>query len=143
LFNGRAGLIGALARLRAGPQHDTAVDRHARRLAWHALEYQGNLAFPGEQLLRLSMDLTTGNAGVLVALHAAFNNGPLLPFVAPLRGSGQSVGPANHVSNILARKEQAMLFVLNLQSLDETTSPEGSDPSVHNFGSNLSMVSCS
>jgi hypothetical protein len=42
------------------------------------------MAFPGEQLLRLSMDLATGTAGVLLALGAAFHADPVhLPFLAP------------------------------------------------------------
>jgi serine/threonine protein kinase len=63
LFAGRAGIVAYLA-TRGGPDLDAQV----RRLAWHALPYGGGLAFPGEQLLRLSMDLATGTAGVLLAL---------------------------------------------------------------------------
>ena len=44
------------------------------------------LAFPGEQLLRLSMDVTTGSAGVLLALAAALDgHGTALPFLEPSR----------------------------------------------------------
>jgi len=39
------------------------------------------VAFPGDQLLRLSMDLATGSAGVLLALHAALDQGACLPFL--------------------------------------------------------------
>ena len=57
-----------------------------RRLAWHALSYEGHLAFPGDRLLRLSMDLATGTAGVLLALGAALHDEPVhLPFLGPLR----------------------------------------------------------
>ena len=45
---------------RARPPRAAATDvsrRTVRRLAWHALPYADGLAFPGEQLLRLSMDL--------------------------------------------------------------------------------------
>ncbi|WP_406207723.1 class III lanthionine synthetase LanKC [Kitasatospora sp. NBC_01560] len=66
LFEGRAGLICALA---AGdhPEADPQVDR----LAWHLVRHQGRSAVPGRQLYRLSTDLATGSAGVLLALHAA------------------------------------------------------------------------
>lgn len=80
LFAGRAGLIAFLSLCRADAGAEAAVVRHLRRLSWHALSYKGNLAFPGEQLLRLSMDLGTGTAGVLLTLHAARHNEPLLPF---------------------------------------------------------------
>ncbi|GAA0910225.1 serine/threonine protein kinase [Virgisporangium aurantiacum] len=92
LFNGRAGLIGFLARLRgcapyadrepgADLELDGLIERHRRRFAWHALDYRGTAAFPGDQLLRLSMDLATGNAGVLFALHAADSGSAMLPFL--------------------------------------------------------------
>lgn len=91
LFNGRAGLIGYLSRLRQGPDAahvDTVLDRHRRLLAWHLIPYQGQLAFPGEQLLRLSMDLGTGSAGVLLALGTALAGTPGLPFTEPLPEPG-------------------------------------------------------
>ncbi|MFC7099630.1 hypothetical protein ACFQQB_03525 [Nonomuraea rubra] len=51
-------------------------------LRWHALPYAGGLAFPGDQLLRLSMDFATGTAGVLFALGAALGERPCkLPFL--------------------------------------------------------------
>ena len=56
---------------------DPVVAAHVRRLAWHALTYGGQLAFPGEQLLRLSMDLATGTAGVLLALGSALHDEPV------------------------------------------------------------------
>ncbi|MCC3651642.1 class III lanthionine synthetase LanKC [Streptomyces sp. S07_1.15] len=103
LFSGRAGLLATLAALRArqaggGTGGDAggagadeggtdaigrAVERHLARLHWHALSYRGQIAFPGEQLRRLSMDLATGNAGVLLALGAALDGRPdFLPFLA-------------------------------------------------------------
>ncbi|MFD0823869.1 lantipeptide synthetase, partial [Micromonospora zhanjiangensis] len=99
LFAGRAGIIAYLAnRLRLADADRTDSDRtvadrreldaQVRRLAWHALPYRGHLAFPGEQLLRLSMDLATGTAGVLLALGAARHDEPVrLPFLAPLTGA--------------------------------------------------------
>ncbi|MER7762371.1 class III lanthionine synthetase LanKC [Streptomyces sp. NPDC097619] len=86
LFNGRAGLLLLLHHLR-GTESDTdtpsadLVRRHVRRLTWHLVPYQGHAAFPGEQLLRLSMDLATGTAGVLLALGTALVGTPALPFL--------------------------------------------------------------
>jgi hypothetical protein len=86
LFYGRAGMILYLSRKRPlgqGPS-DPVVDGHIRRLSWHALSYEGHLAFPGEQLLRLSMDLASGTAGVLLAVGAALHDQPVsLPFLEP------------------------------------------------------------
>ena len=85
LFWGRAGMIMHLARERTA---DDVVAAHVRRLTWHAMTYRGELAFPGEELLRLSMDLATGNAGILLALGAALHDAPVdLPFLpAPAHG---------------------------------------------------------
>lgn len=88
LFGGRAGMIAYLSRGHApgtAARRDPVVAAHIRRLAWHALDYRGHLAFPGEQLLRLSMDLATGTAGVLLAMGAALHDEPVhLPFLGPL-----------------------------------------------------------
>jgi tRNA A-37 threonylcarbamoyl transferase component Bud32 len=84
LFNGRAGMILYLSRAYP-PGHaiwNQEVAAQIRRLAWHRVDYQGHLAFPGEQLLRLSMDLASGAAGVLLALGAAVLEHPVgLPFL--------------------------------------------------------------
>ena len=92
LFNGRAGLLAVLARLRdRDPGRrgdlDRLVDMHVRRLSWHVLSFHGEAAFPGDQLMRMSMDLATGSAGVLLALDAASGGraGGFLPLVT--RGS--------------------------------------------------------
>ncbi|MGW3951835.1 class III lanthionine synthetase LanKC [Streptomyces sp. NPDC004752] len=87
LFNGRAGLLAALVRLsHRDPAFDAgpAIRRHLRRFGWLALSYRGHLAFPGDQSLRLSMDLATGNAGVLLGIGTALD-GPaeFLPFFRP------------------------------------------------------------
>ncbi|MGW3668618.1 class III lanthionine synthetase LanKC [Streptomyces sp. NPDC005141] len=105
LFNGRAGLLGYLALTRphipgtpgtaqtpgaprtshlpdaadAADDRQIALDRHRRLLALHQISYQGHLAFPGDQLLRLSADLATGSAGVLLALGTALAGTPFLP----------------------------------------------------------------
>jgi tRNA A-37 threonylcarbamoyl transferase component Bud32 len=84
LFYGRAGMITYLSREHApgAAGHDPVVAAHIRRLAWHALTYQGHLSFPGEYLLRLSMDLASGTAGVLLAVGSALRpGGAHLPFL--------------------------------------------------------------
>ncbi|RJQ76372.1 serine/threonine protein kinase [Pseudonocardiaceae bacterium YIM PH 21723] len=81
LFRGRTGLMATLARL-GGPE--SFVDQHINRLGWHAQRYRGHLAFPGEQLHRLSMDLATGSAGVLLGLASVFDPQiPVLPLLSP------------------------------------------------------------
>ncbi|MFJ1707513.1 class III lanthionine synthetase LanKC [Kitasatospora sp. NPDC088346] len=87
LFNGRAGLLGYLAltrpRARAAdgtPDGRAVLDRQRRLLALHQISYRGELAFPGDQLLRLSADLATGSAGVLLALGTALAGTPFLPW---------------------------------------------------------------
>lgn len=81
LFNGRAGLIAYLARLRGNTtRNDDVIRRHIRLLEWHLVPYRGHLAFPGDQLLRLSMDLATGSAGVLLGVGSALAGIPALPF---------------------------------------------------------------
>jgi serine/threonine protein kinase len=79
LLYGRSGLVSALdiaQRRTPDPALATARDRHLALLAWHAVSYRGQLAFPGNRLLRLSMDLGTGGAGVLLAI-----SGAVLPFL--------------------------------------------------------------
>lgn len=89
LFHGRAGLMLLLCQPYppgTAAARDPQVAQHVRRLVWHAMDYQGHLAFPGAQLMRLSMDLATGTAGVLLALGAALHPEPVhLPFLGPLR----------------------------------------------------------
>ncbi|MFD5065241.1 class III lanthionine synthetase LanKC [Streptomyces sp. NPDC058394] len=88
LFRGAAGMILHLARTTAGGPGTTAADvrRQIDSLAWHAMSYQGRLAFPGEQMMRLSMDLSTGTAGCMLALAAALGDRRAqLPFLPPLR----------------------------------------------------------
>jgi tRNA A-37 threonylcarbamoyl transferase component Bud32 len=73
LMSGRAGLLLTLARAasRSDPTTARVMSRHLSNLAWHAVPYRDGIAFPGHQLLRLSMDLHTGNAGILLAIAAA------------------------------------------------------------------------
>ncbi len=101
LFAGRAGLIAYLSRQHAPGTagRDPCIAEHIRRLAWHAVSYRGGLAFPGDQLYRLSMDLATGTAGVLVALGAALSAEPVhLPFLGPLTDHPRRLLPASLVS---------------------------------------------
>ena len=91
LFYGRSGMLLHLAggQSQEAAAADPRVARHVRRLAWHAVDYDGNAAFPGEMLLRLSMDLASGSAGVLFALASAFHDTPVhLPFLRPTRREG-------------------------------------------------------
>ncbi len=93
LFSGRAGMILYLSRQHApgSAMFDPVVAGHVRRLDWHAVNYGGELAFPGEQLLRLSMDLGTGTAGVLLALGAAMHDQPVqLPFLGTASADRQT-----------------------------------------------------
>ncbi|MFE9023649.1 class III lanthionine synthetase LanKC [Streptomyces sp. NPDC007808] len=87
LLNGRSGLMATAARLAhrdPGTEARDAVRRHLKALTWHKLAYRGRLAFPGDQTYRLSMDLATGNAGVLLGVRAAVDGtGPFLPFFTP------------------------------------------------------------
>jgi tRNA A-37 threonylcarbamoyl transferase component Bud32 len=84
LFSGRAGMILYLSRAYPPGQAvwSPEVAAQIRCLGWHRVDYQGHLAFPGEQLLRLSMDLASGAAGVVLALGAAVHEHPVgLPFL--------------------------------------------------------------
>ncbi|MGI5460565.1 class III lanthionine synthetase LanKC [Streptomyces sp. CA-249302] len=82
LFQGRAGMILHLARTGADPGR---LAEQIDGLGWFAMAYQGQLAFPGHQMMRLSMDLATGTAGCLLALDAATGGTAHLPFLQPLR----------------------------------------------------------
>jgi predicted Ser/Thr protein kinase len=76
LFEGRAGLLLAAGRLCTdGRGHrDTSLAlHHLRRLSWHAFSHHGRLVFPGDGMRRLSMDLATGTAGILLAIHETFS----------------------------------------------------------------------
>ncbi|MFG2894377.1 class III lanthionine synthetase LanKC [Streptomyces sp. NPDC048248] len=88
LFRGAAGMVLYLSRTTAGGPgtHTADLRRQIASLAWGAVPYQGHLAFAGEQMMRLSMDLSTGTAGCLLALGSALHDQPVhLPFLPPLR----------------------------------------------------------
>jgi hypothetical protein len=82
LLNGRCGLAVALG---ANPDADQsvrgAIDQHLAWLAWYAVPYKGGLAFPGDRLLRLSMDVKTGSAGILLSLASLLDGNEVLPFL--------------------------------------------------------------
>jgi tRNA A-37 threonylcarbamoyl transferase component Bud32 len=81
LFQGRAGLIATLSDSGLPENCKTALEQ-VRRLSWHALLHDGHLAFPGTGLTRMSYDLATGSAGVLMAIESAQNCRPFgLPFL--------------------------------------------------------------
>lgn len=81
LFTGRAGALAYLAR---GRGEDPAAEAQLRALGWHALRHEAHIAFPGERLTHLSMDLATGTAGVLLAVGAALHDEVVaLPFLSP------------------------------------------------------------
>ncbi|MEE1939830.1 class III lanthionine synthetase LanKC [Streptomyces sp. TRM 70361] len=88
LFRGAAGMVLHLARTTVGGPgtQDADLRRQIDSMTWGAVPYRGQLAFPGEQMMRLSMDLATGTAGCLLALGAALHDTPArLPFLPPLR----------------------------------------------------------
>ena len=91
LFSGRAGILLYLAGRSAAPATDPLVAKQVRGLAWHAVPHEGGLAYPGVALMRLSMDLGTGTAGVLLALGAALHDEPVH---APLLVPGRAPIPA-------------------------------------------------
>ncbi|MFP8903709.1 class III lanthionine synthetase LanKC [Streptomyces atacamensis] len=86
LFRGAAGMILHLGRTTVGDPgaHEADLRRQIASLTRAAVPYQGLLAFPGEQMMRLSMDLATGTAGCLLALGSALHDTPVhLPFLPP------------------------------------------------------------
>lgn len=98
LFTGRAGLLAYLAE-RKTTREDTprrgALNNHMRRLGWHAVRHDGHYAFPGEYLLRLSMDVATGSAGVVLAMDSALGSPTS---VLPLLGAGRGEVTRHHSS---------------------------------------------
>jgi serine/threonine protein kinase len=91
LFDGVAGMILHLGRAHppgTAVARDPVIAEHVRHLARYAVLHDGHLVFPGEQLMRLSTDLATGSAGVLLALGAAFHGRPAgLPFLTAAAGT--------------------------------------------------------
>ncbi|MYS85557.1 class III lanthionine synthetase LanKC [Embleya scabrispora] len=86
LFRGAAGMVLHLSRTGTGGPGTEPDDirRQIESLSWGAVPYRGRLAFAGEQMMRLSMDLSTGTAGCLLALGSALHDRPVqLPFLPP------------------------------------------------------------
>ncbi|UWE08662.1 class III lanthionine synthetase LanKC [Actinacidiphila bryophytorum] len=87
LLAGRAGIIAHLARTSTPGVPAGALAAQIDALGWYGMPYRGGLAFPGNQMMRLSMDLGTGTAGCLLALTAAHGGTAAgLPFLPPLTG---------------------------------------------------------
>ena len=106
LFRGRAGMMVYLSHGRPAGRAACAprIAAHVRRLAWHAISYRGGTAFPGETLFRLSMDLATGTAGVLLSLAAALSPcGAELPCHRPAQRQGDLAACANGVPDVPGR----------------------------------------
>jgi serine/threonine protein kinase len=82
LFEGRAGLLAVLRHCR--PEAAAEITRHVRGLGAQSVTHDGRLLFAGRLSRRLSTDLATGSAGVLLALHSAFGGAAaLLPGLCP------------------------------------------------------------
>ncbi len=88
LFQGRAGMILHLARTTAPGSDAHRLAEQVAGLGWFAMSYEGQLAFPGHQMMRLSMDLGTGTAGCLLALGAALGDAESAPGCPSCRRSG-------------------------------------------------------
>lgn len=106
LFRGRAGMVLHLSRTPAPPPGSpgapdaggsgagAALAAQIDAMTWYAVPYGGGLAFPGDQMMRLSMDLATGTAGCLLALGAALDGAPAhLPFLPPPVPADRAGGP--------------------------------------------------
>lgn len=74
LYHGRAGILAALA---AADRHDEA-DEQSRLLRRSLFERAGHAFVIGDGLIRLSSDLATGSAGVMLALLAREAHNPYL-----------------------------------------------------------------
>lgn len=91
VFYGTAGQMGFLNHLRAhypdDPSLDTLIAVKRERLKLHMVGLRGDIAFPGDQLMRLSMDFGTGSAGILHTLATLRDPSiELLPFLRPFAG---------------------------------------------------------
>ncbi|MFD9371881.1 class III lanthionine synthetase LanKC [Streptomyces sp. NPDC060020] len=96
LLDGRAGLLYFLTAAGRGAADEAALEGHRRDLWRHAVPHGDGLAFPGRHLVRLSMDLATGSAGVLLAMEAAHRRTdlflPLLGGPAPTTAARSPLG---------------------------------------------------
>jgi predicted Ser/Thr protein kinase len=127
LFTGRAGMllylahgqsagagaadprVAAHADPRVAAHADPRVAAHVGRLAWHAMSYRDGIAFPGDTLFRLSMDLATGTAGVLLALAAALSPaGAALPFLGPSHRQADGLAAADRHLDVPGRPARGL-----------------------------------
>lgn len=84
LTYGSAGMMHYLIHRRSyapSEKLEHGITHHLETLRYHAVSYEGHAAFRGDQQLRLSMDLATGSAGVLLALTSLTQNKLLLPII--------------------------------------------------------------
>ncbi|MFT4051953.1 MAG: lanthionine synthetase LanC family protein [Microbacterium sp.] len=104
LFNGRAGIVASLGFARALPGAAEILERQVSYLFDLALKWEGKLVFPGDNYLRLSMDLSTGSAGILAALTAAEQAStiPWLPVLGSARPPTASTAHADLPSSASA-----------------------------------------
>ncbi|MGX1274432.1 class III lanthionine synthetase LanKC [Streptomyces phaeoluteigriseus] len=109
LYRGVSGMVLYLGRTTAtapgtGPE---AIRRQLDALAWHAMSYRGRLAFPGEQMMRLSMDLSTGTAGCLLAVASVLGDRPAgLPFLPPL--PNRAAAPDSAPSGVVMKEQNPL-----------------------------------
>lgn len=73
LFEGAAGIVLFLAGTRAigGAERQRRLVEQVQIMNWHVVHVNGRRQIPGSQLMRISTDLATGSAGVVLALAAA------------------------------------------------------------------------
>ncbi|MFF4209136.1 class III lanthionine synthetase LanKC [Streptomyces sp. NPDC001796] len=95
LFRGRAGMVLHLARTTTPGECPAAeLPVQLAALDWYAMRHGSGLAFPGDQMMRLSHDLATGTAGCLLAAGAALHPEPVgLPFLPPPRPRDHEPAP--------------------------------------------------
>lgn len=82
ILHGRSGMLYSLV-VDGVHKNDTVIAAQVRDLWKYAIPFESGMAFPGDNLLRLSMDLGSGTAGVLLALESAETGTDLL---APILG---------------------------------------------------------
>ncbi|MFC6355932.1 class III lanthionine synthetase LanKC [Luethyella okanaganae] len=129
--NGRSGLLLFIADLErhglATSSTSTSFDWHLSQLKLHALQNKVGIAFPGEQMIRLSTDVSTGAAGVLLTLDAArrrlggdaFSRGDLLPLI--ISGNLAPVSSTSQISESQISGEEVSSYGLRTRVAD---SPE-------------------
>jgi hypothetical protein len=82
LFQGKASQVALLSQARIEDVERSVLLEQVERFAWYAVLHDENICFPGSGLTRLSCDLATGSAGVLLVLRSVFEETSLgLPFL--------------------------------------------------------------